>query len=231
MERNKYSPAEVALLGVFAFGLLLSFLLVSNRKKIPLSKPFVAKFDGLKISMPSGRGWKTYEEWVYSNREDAFVLMSLLKKSSQSVATVSWKYYMTPEEKTLDQVISQKVNEGGFTKVRKGKTEIGELDFTVLVFTSPVRDSSTGVEDYYYAICKLPIGRTLTLEIRTIGDAELALRAFKAAIKGFNYIADWPPPAKDSIVVKVTETQVGWAAAMPKYIRKESMWKQKFTTA
>ena len=123
------------------------------------------------------------------------------------------------------------INDGGFTRVRKGKTEIGKLDFTVLVFTSAVRGSSTGVEDYYYAMCKLPLGGLVTLEIRTIGDAELALRAFKAAIKGFNYTADWPPPNKDSIIVDSREVQTVWTLDMRKNNRKESKnWKQKSMT-
>ena len=199
------------MLGVFAFGLLLSFLLVSNRKDIPLSPPVIAPFDGLKISMPSGRGWKTHEKWIYSNSEGAYVLLSVLKESYMDTATVGWKYYMSPREMNLNEIINQKITDGGFTNVRNGKTEIGELDFSVHIFTSPA-----GVEDYYFAICKLPIGRLLTLEIRTIRDAELARRAFNVAIKGFNYTADWPPPAKDSITLKLTETQVGWAADMLK---------------
>ncbi|MCF7956700.1 MAG: hypothetical protein K9M75_12930 [Phycisphaerae bacterium] len=217
IERNKYSPAEVALLGVFAFGLMLSFLVVSSRKNIPLSPPVIAPFDGLKISMPSGRGWKTFDKWIYSNSESAFLLISRLKESYIDTASVSWKYYMSPMEMNLNEVINQKVTDGGFTKVRNDKTEIGGLDFTVLVFTSPIPNSSEGVEDYYFAVCKLPIGRMLTLEIRTIGDAELARRAFNAAIKGFNYTADWPPPAKDSIVVKVTDMRLEWALPMQKY--------------
>lgn len=231
IEINKYSPAEVALLGVFAFGLLLSFLLVSSRKNIPLSPPIIAPFDGLRISMPSGRGWETLDKWIYSDREGAFVLVSSLKESYMNAATVSWKYYMSPREMNLDQVINHKINDSGFIKVRKSETEIGELDFSVLIFTSPVGKSSEGVEDYYFAVCELPIGRLLTLEIRTIGDSELAQRTFNAAIKGFNFTADWPPPAKDGITFKVTETQVGWAADMQKNTRKDSKWNQKFTTA
>ena len=218
IERNKYSPAEVALLGVFAFGLILSFLLVSSRKNIPLSPPVIAPFDGLKISMPSGRGWKTYEKWIYSDPEGAFVLESRLKESYMDTATVSWKCYMIPREMNINEIINQKITDGGFIEVRNDKTEIDGLDFSVFIFTSPVGNSSEGVEDYYFAICQLPIGRLLTLEIRTMGDSELARRAFNAAIKGFSFTDDWPPPAKDSITLKLTETQVGWAADMLKNI-------------
>jgi len=191
IERNKYSPAEVALLGVFAFGLILSFLLVSSRKNIPLSPPVIAPFDGLKISMPSGRGWKTHEKWIYSDPEGAFILSSVLKESYMNTAWVSWKCYMSPREMNINEIINQKITDGGSANVRNDKTEIGELDFSVFIFTSPA-----GVEDYYFAICQLPIGRLLTLEIRTLGDSELARCAFNAAIKGFSYTADWPPPPK-----------------------------------
>ena len=210
------------MLGVFAFGLLLSFLLVSNRKEIPLSPPVKAQFDGLDISMPSGRGWRTHDKWIFSKPEDAFALISVLKDSSRAIATVNWKYYMTPRQKAVERIISEKVNEEGFINVRTGKTRAADLDFTVMVFASPVQDCPEGVEDYYYAVCRLPIGRLLTLEVRTLGDAELARRAFQACLKGIKYTTDWPPPDKNSVVRKTTETKAGWAMPMPTNIRKDS---------
>jgi len=200
-ERNKYSSAELALLGVFTIGLFLSILLVANRKSIPLSAPIIAPFDGLKNSMPSGRGWMSYEEWEFSNEQNAFVLMSMLRKSPQDVSAVIWKYYLPPAEMDIDNIISRKVSEGGYIKVKKAATKAAKLDFTVLIFTSPLRGSTKGVDDCYCAVCRLPLGGLLILEVRTTGDADLASRAFNAAMEGLSYTPDWPPPDKKTLVL------------------------------
>lgn len=231
IERNKYSPAELTLLGVFAIGLLLSFLLVANRKHIPLSSPIAAPFDGLKNSIPSGRGWRPYEKWKFSHDQNAFILMSILNKSPLEVAAVIWKYYLPPAEIDIEEIISRKSLEGGYVKVKKGTAKAAKLNFTVLIFTSPVRGSSEGLDDCYFAVCKLPMGGLLTLEAKTTGDEDLARRSFNAAMEGLSYTPDWPPPNKDSVVYKVTETKVGWAVPMRNNIRKDSKWKKKFTTA
>ena len=191
---------------MFAFGLLLSFLLVSNRKKIPLSPAVIAPFDGLKISVPSGRGWQTYGKWIYSNTDNTFILQSMLTKSSARIAEVRWQYHIAPEKKPLDEVIRMKIAEGSFTNVRTGNMEIGGIDFTTMIFTSPVPNSRTGIEDNYYAICKLDFGRELTLEVRTRGDGELTKRAFNAAIKGLNYSADPRLAAGNAFIEKLKAT-------------------------
>jgi len=225
-ERNKYSTAELALLAVFALGLFLSILLVANRKRIPLSPAIIAPFDGLKNTMPSGKGWRSYDKWEFLRDQNAFILVSLLRKSSQDVAAVIWKYDLPPAEMDIENIKNTKAREGGYVKVKQGGTKAANLDFTVLIFTS-----HHGLDDCYYALCKLPMGGVLTLEVKTNGDEGLARRAFNAAIEGLSYTPDWPPPDKKNVVQNVTETKAGWAMPMLIDNRKESKWTRKYTKA
>jgi hypothetical protein len=206
IEKNKYSPAEVALLGVFALGLLLSFLLVANRKKIPMSSPVIADFDGLEVSVPLGRGWQSYGRWIFSNSKNAHVLQSVLKKSSSVVAQASWIYQVSPEKKSREEIVNQKSSGGHFSKARFGKIKSGGLDFKTIIFTSLIPNFDAGVEDYYYASCDLPFERQLRLEVRTAGDADLAERTFKAAIKGLKFSEDPRLLAGEDFVKKLKAT-------------------------
>lgn len=190
IEKNKYSLAELALLGIFAIGLLLSFLIVSGRKKILFSPPIKAAFDGLSISMPFGRGWQGHDMWQYSSAKNTFVLQSVLMRSSTGVAQVTWQYYPAPEKKDFEEVISGISEAGGFAKVRPGNITIDALDFTTLVFASPNKGLPDGIEDYYYAYCKLPFGRELRLEVRTAGDGDLAKQIFESVIQKIKYTGD-----------------------------------------
>jgi hypothetical protein len=206
IERNRYSPAEVALLGIFAFGLLLAVLLVANRKRIPFSDPVIAPFDGISISMPLGRGWKGHDKWQFSSVDNAFVLQSILKQSSMGIAQISWKYCIASEDKEFDQTMKELSSERGFKTVRAGTIKIGELDFSKMIFSSPSKEYPDGIEDYYYASCKLPFGRELKLQVRTAGDAALAERVFETAIKKIKYTEDPRLAAGNSFVEKLKLT-------------------------
>lgn len=190
IERNKYSPAEVALLVIFAFGLLLSFLVVSARKKIQFSDPLEAPFDGITVSMPSGNGWQSQNKWQYSGIENAFAIKSVLVQSNVRLAHISWQYNIAAEEKKTEEIISVASSTAGFLKVRTENINIGGLEFTTLIFTSPSKARPDGIENYYYATARLPFGREIKLEVLAIADADFASRIFDSAIKKIKYTED-----------------------------------------
>jgi len=204
---NKYSLAEIALLGMFGIGLLLSYWFVTDRRTIQLSDPIAAPFAGLKVSLPAGRGWVNQKEWVFSDPQNAFVLMGMIKKSALEAATVTWAYHWHPAEERFDDIIKSMVGQDHFSSVRIIETKADKLNFTVMIIASPIRGSSEGVENYYYALCKMPLGGLLKLEVRTTIDEKLAKRIFETAIKGVSYTADWPPPTQDSMVMLKPDLQ------------------------
>ena len=65
---KKYSLEEVALLVMFAFGLLVAGLIVALRGRIDMSEPLELPHSGLAVSLPAGHGCHV-DRWFLEHQE------------------------------------------------------------------------------------------------------------------------------------------------------------------
>ena len=183
-EKTKHTFAELALLAVFAFGLLLAAILVATRNKIELTEPIKIPFDGISVKLPTGPNWHRYPQWKFSRPDNAFILEAVLKRTPRPEAKVSWQYYLAHEKSGIDRLIERISNQRNYTKVSRAETKIGSITFTILIFSSKL-----SAEDYY-AVADLPSGRHIRLEVQTLADSRLAKRLFEEMLNNFSFKPD-----------------------------------------
>lgn len=171
---RKYSAAEIALLGIFALGLLLGSLVVSHRNKIRLSEAIELKLSGLSVSLPAGGGWQGLEEWKYDQPKDMFFLMGQLNVGTRVGAIVQWRYMAVSERLRPEEQLSKRAGADEVEIVDAG--QIGG-DVVMEWAQAEVRG---GLEDIFFGMAHLGRGRIVELEVVTSADAELAERVFRA---------------------------------------------------
>ena len=66
---NKYSLNNVAMLALFAAGLIIAYVIVANRSALKLSDPIILTHSGLAIQIPAGNGWQETGQWTYKNNK------------------------------------------------------------------------------------------------------------------------------------------------------------------
>lgn len=185
IDKNKYSSSELALLGVFTLGLLMSFMLVSFRKRITLTEPIELPFGSVSVSIPQGNGWQGYTSWNYSQFHTNMYVLRSEFQSQNSKVIVHWQYKLATGQTDFDEAVKQFGIETGTKSSAQGKIKTG--DYSLLwAFMS----DSNMAEGLYYAWAKLPGGRTVDLIVSAAADPELAERVFKAVAASLSVTDD-----------------------------------------
>ncbi len=185
LDIKSYSAAELALLGIFALGLLLASVVVSYRNKIKLSGPIELKRSGLSVSLPAGGGWQGSQEWVEDQRRGMFTLTSRLVVSTEMGAIVQWRFMgasggLMPEDRL---------------SIRAGTDEVEIVDAGTIQTDGAAMDWVQGrliggLEDIFLGVARLGQGWIVELEVVTPGDAELAERIFRVVAASLAYGGD-----------------------------------------
>lgn len=103
---DKASLCNVALLGFFALGLALSFLMVRSRTDVDLSAPVKLAGEGISVALPVGTGWKTLTEWTYE-RDNSFTLVSAYSMQGPPLAEVRWQYRLAEKPQSAEDLLRQ----------------------------------------------------------------------------------------------------------------------------
>jgi hypothetical protein len=77
---KRYGADKIFLLALFAFSLLLAYLVVRAKKTIVLGEPVGIPEAGLSVRLPNGNGWQGDSRWEHN--EDTLVLRSVFRPST-----------------------------------------------------------------------------------------------------------------------------------------------------
>ncbi len=105
---KKYSLEEVALLVMFAFGLLVAGLIVALRGRIDMSEPLELPHSGLAVSLPAGHGWERSAGWSYDPANE-FNLSARLRVGTDIDAIVHCRYFLASPEIDPEQVLTSRI--------------------------------------------------------------------------------------------------------------------------
>ena len=182
---KRYSPAELALLGIFALGLLLASVVVSNRNRIRLSGPIELERSGLSASLPVGGGWQGSQSWIVDQQREMSTLTGQLLVGTSMGAIVQWRFMgasgrLMPEDRL---------------SIRAGTDEVEIVDAGQIQTDDAMMDWAHGrliggLEDIFLGVARLGQGWIVELEVVTVGDAELAGRIFRMVAASLRYGAD-----------------------------------------
>lgn len=103
---DKASLCNVMLLGFFALGLALSFLMVRSRTAVDLSAPVKLAGEGISVVLPVGAGWKSLTEWTYE-RDNSFTLVSAYSIQGPPLAEVRWQYRLAEKPQSAEALLQQ----------------------------------------------------------------------------------------------------------------------------
>ena len=182
LDIKSYSAAELALLGIFALGLLLASVVVSYRNKIRLSGPIELKRSGLSASLPVGGGWQASQSWIVDQQREMSTLTGQLLVGTSMGAIVQWRFMgasgrLMPEDRL---------------SIRVGTDEVEIVDAGQIQTDDAVMDWVQGrlqgrLEDIFLGVARLGQGWIVELEVVTAGDAELAGRIFHAVAASLRF--------------------------------------------
>lgn len=157
-ELKKYSAAEVALLGVFALGLLLSLIVVKARSHIALAEPVALPFGGVAAPLPQGAGWQAVDGWRYE-RDNSFILLGLLQQGGRPAMTVRWRYALCDELVEPEALLRQRADSAAARL-----TLLGQTGGALAMHYGRIESPGTG-ESYLMGVAVLEQARRLELYI------------------------------------------------------------------
>ncbi len=173
---------KVALLGLFVLALLVARLVVSLKSAISLSAAISLPCEELSVSMPSGNGWYSQEQWEFL--DNAFALRGVFAlHSGRPAAQVTCRYLLAAEPASPQSRFEQIAREVDGAVVKTGQTKVGTLAIDWAQIEKP--DILLGV---FFGIARLPNNRQLDIEVRQVsGGTELAQRTFQGIVAGLNF--------------------------------------------
>lgn len=186
---RQYSGLEVALLGVFALGLLFSYALVVFRSQIRTSAPVALPVGSIAAPLPVGAGWRTVDSWRYE-KDNAFVLVALKQERGQTAITVRWRYALAEPPVEPTEALAQRAKQANARRVDLG--QIGKN----LPMTCALIEPAGAQQAYLMGLANLPYGRRLELFVGFDGQAaEYAQVVFETLVAG---LVHQPCPMLDS---------------------------------
>lgn len=178
---KKFAADKVALLGLFVAALLTARLVVALKSALVLSEPIPLSRTGLSVSVPTGNGWQSQEQW--SRQANGFTLGSDFDLGSgKPTARVVCRYVLAAEKTTPRMRFEQEFDVRGVVV----RTDQIHTD-TLIVDWAYV----TGEEipfTLYMGTAELPDNRQLDIEVYEVtGDVELAEQAFRAVVGSVSF--------------------------------------------
>lgn len=158
---DKASLSNVLLLGFFALGLGLAFIMVHLRSTIVLSEPIELPGEGLSVTVPVGSGWESLTNWTYE-RDNSFTLVSVLR--DRGLAEVRWQLRLAEKASSSEDLLRR--------YAARFAGQAGEIQ----VFDSAVPFAwlylfpRTSDEELLLAVSVLEGNRVLLLQIRCYAE-------------------------------------------------------------
>jgi hypothetical protein len=187
---SKYGADKIALLGLFVLSLLIAQFITTSRSAIVFSEPIGLSHTGLSVSMPSGNGWRTAEQWEY--RENAFVLSSaFLPVLPKPVSTVQCRYLLAAPQTSTDVQFQQEANDLGGEITETGSLQVDTLAVHwVCIKQQPAQSMANWSSPHtvFFATAQLPNGRRFEIELlETTGDTNRARNVFMGVVESLRF--------------------------------------------
>ena len=179
---NKPGYDKIALLGLFIVALLTAHLIVVFKSKLIFSDPIRLSQTGLSVSMPSGQGWQSDQQWRY--HENIFTISSLFPLGSdRPTAWANCRYLLSAERTTPQIRFEQKASEIDAVIAEINQTRTDTLTIDWVRIDKPEMHFSM-----FFGTVRLPDNRQLDIEANQLaGDGELAERVFKHIIESLKF--------------------------------------------
>ena len=173
---KKYGLDKVALLGLFALGLLMAHVIVASRSRVQLIEaPEIAR-SGLTVLVPAGGGWQNDKGWEF--QDNSFVLTRRF-----GPAVVQVKYLLAPLKISSDVWLEQKQAELGGVLLESGQIPLGQFEIS----WAHICDEQ-GLLDVFFGVAQLPQGRGLSIEVKEgMGGRALGERLFEKMAQGIGF--------------------------------------------
>lgn len=174
------SLREVALLLVFASGLLFAGIIVLKRSGIEMSEAISLPHSGLSVALPTGRGWKHSNSWDFE-AGNAFGLSSQLRVGSELAAGVQCRYMIASENIDAREMLDKDIAKAGLRKARSG-----QISNDIMLEWSQL-DKPGIIGHLYLGIAQLGSGRILVINVNAPGDSHFAGKLFRAVVKSIRF--------------------------------------------
>ena len=201
---KKHEYDKIALLGLFALSLLVAYLIVAFRSRLLFSDPIPLSKMGLSVSMPSGHGWQSEEQWNY--QDNMFSLSSIFPRGSgRPTAWASCRYLLSAETATPQMRFEQRASAIDAVVVQTNRTQTGSLTIDWARIEIPELNFSM-----FFGTSRLPENRQLDIEVGRIGvEAELTERIFKRIIESLKFEDNRLLKAGAEIIAEIKSKGIG----------------------
>ncbi len=181
-ETKKIAADKIAFLGLLVVALLIARLIIASRSAIVLSEPIVLEHSGLSISIPTGRGWRSENRWLY--QEDGFTLSGVfVPHSANPTILVQCQYLLAAEEVSASALFEQRVREIKGVLNKTGQTGTGSLTLD----WAHIRKQKTLFNTFIGTVL-LANNRRLNVEVDEVaGDTEATERLFNKIIESLSF--------------------------------------------
>ena len=180
--KEKYALDKVALLGIFALGLLIAQLFVSAKSHLAFSKPFELPYSGVSVKIPQGNGWHSEGTWQFI--ANTFTTSSLFSPTSGRItALVEVQYLPAPSQLGPEQQIEHHSRKLGGTTIETGNMQNAgiSIDWAHI----KIHDK---LIDVYFGIAQLQNGRRLTIEAQgSSSEADWIEQNFTGTIETIHF--------------------------------------------
>ena len=181
---RKYSLEEVALLAMFAFGLLIAGLIVVRRGRIEMSERLELPYSGLSLSLPAGPGWKRSAGWSYETSSE-FTRSARLRVGNQPAGVVvHCRYLLASPETDPEQVLTERLAAATLQAVRWDRI-VNDVSVHWVQAARPGR-----IADTFLGVAALDHGRVLEISVRAPADHLLAGKVFRLIAESVVFESD-----------------------------------------
>jgi hypothetical protein len=215
---KKYSLEEVALLVIFALGLLLAFAIVVKRSRINMSEPIELPYSGLSVSVPVGPGWTKAESWVY-RRGNKFLLATQLEVGGRPAAVVRCSYMMAAETISAEELLEKQIAGMRMRKVRSEQIFVNDVVIEWAQLDRPRRSA-----DYFLGIAQLPSGKTFAIDVSATNDPLLAGKLFRMTAESVVFESNELIEKGNDFVRRIKADGIGGIIAKYSDFDKETAW-------
>lgn len=179
---KKFGGDKVAILGLFVVALLAARFLVVIRSAIPLSEPIQLTEAGFSVSMPTGNGWQSENQWTY--RDDIFTLDSIFTiDPRRPTAGARCQFRLTAQTTTAEREFEHQAFEIGGRVVEKGRIHLDSITIDWARIDNPQIPLKM-----ILGFARLPGDRQLDIAVYQIaGNDELARRVFERIIGSLQF--------------------------------------------
>jgi|GEM_PF-981805 len=198
---KKMGADKIALLGLFALGLILARIIISQRVKVALTGPIKLPHTNLFVSLPTGSGWQSEKQW--SRIENGFHLSSFFARGNRLVTSVECAYLLAEPETEPERLFEQRASRNKAAIAKTGRIR-SRQPADALVFDWARMTDRRKRLDVFLAVCRLPDGRQLSIKLQQFSDdIELAEKILRKVVGSIKFQMDKRLDAGAQIVTQI----------------------------